>query len=225
MGTNERVSMSQGTTRARVSDSWASRGGLEQLARVESRWEEGVRGERQTDEGCGGALERDLSRSEMTGYPLQSSLLHAGGSRIDGQACRCGEDGGPSGVLWARKWYLREILGLEEAEEGPAVQAVEQGGRQRSCPSRCTFIGNQDTYETHLETCRFEGLKEFLQQTDDRFHEMHVALAQKDQEIAFLRSMLGKLSEKIDQLEKSLELKFGESPVQRGWGAAAPSGP
>ncbi|KAK2501307.1 hypothetical protein MC885_018338 [Smutsia gigantea] len=72
----------------------------------------------------------------------------------------------------------------------------------------CTFIGNQDTYETHLETCRFEGLKEFLQQTDDRFHEMHVALAQKDQEIAFLRSMLGKLSEKIDQLEKSLELKF-----------------
>uniref|UniRef100_A0A2I3HI57 E3 ubiquitin-protein ligase TRAF7 n=1 Tax=Nomascus leucogenys TaxID=61853 RepID=A0A2I3HI57_NOMLE len=77
------------------------------------------------------------------------------------------------------------------------------------CPhSKCTFIGNQDTYETHLETCRFEGLKEFLQQTDDRFHEMHVALAQKDQEIAFLRSMLGKLSEKIDQLEKSLELKF-----------------
>ncbi|KAG8506388.1 E3 ubiquitin-protein ligase TRAF7 [Galemys pyrenaicus] len=72
----------------------------------------------------------------------------------------------------------------------------------------CAFVGNQDTYETHLETCRFEGLKEFLQQTDDRFHEMHVALAQKDQEIAFLRSMLGKLSEKIDQLEKSLELKF-----------------
>ncbi|RMC17516.1 hypothetical protein DUI87_05178 [Hirundo rustica rustica] len=72
----------------------------------------------------------------------------------------------------------------------------------------CTFIGNQDTYETHLETCKFEGLKEFLQQTDDRFHEMQVAMAQKDQEIAFLRSMLGKLSEKIDQLEKNLELKF-----------------
>lgn len=86
---------------------------------------------------------------------------------------------------------------------------------QPSCVSRCTFIGNQDTYETHLETCRFEGLKEFLQQTDDRFHEMHVALAQKDQEIAFLRSMLGKLSEKIDQLEKSLELKFGEGAAQK----------
>uniref|UniRef100_A0A8C4SCT4 TNF receptor-associated factor 7 n=1 Tax=Erpetoichthys calabaricus TaxID=27687 RepID=A0A8C4SCT4_ERPCA len=72
----------------------------------------------------------------------------------------------------------------------------------------CTFIGNQDTYETHLEVCKFEGLKEFLQQTDDRFHEMQVALAQKDQDIAFLRSMLGKLSEKLDQLEKNLELKF-----------------
>lgn len=80
-------------------------------------------------------------------------------------------------------------------------------------PCRCTFIGNQDTYETHLETCKFEGLKEFLQQTDDRFHEMQVAMAQKDQEIAFLRSMLGKLSEKIDQLEKNLELKFGESAI------------
>lgn len=96
---------------------------------------------------------------------------------------------------------------------------------QPSWPSRCTFIGNQDTYETHLETCRFEGLKEFLQQTDDRFHEMHVALAQKDQEIAFLRSMLGKLSEKIDQLEKSLELKFGEGMSQRGRVAAPLPGP
>ncbi|KAG8145418.1 hypothetical protein E2320_011955, partial [Naja naja] len=78
----------------------------------------------------------------------------------------------------------------------------------------CTFIGNQDTYETHLEMCKFEGLKEFLQQTDDRFHEMQVAMAQKDQEIAFLRSMLGKLSEKIDQLEKNLELKFAYDPQQ-----------
>lgn len=103
----------------------------------------------------------------------------------------------------------------------PSKEPAEQGGLQcelcfSQClpsPCRCTFIGNQDTYETHLETCKFEGLKEFLQQTDDRFHEMQVAMAQKDQEIAFLRSMLGKLSEKIDQLEKNLELKFGESAL------------
>lgn len=50
-----------------------------------------------------------------------------------------------------------------------------------------------------------------------------MALAQKDQEIAFLRSMLGKLSEKIDQLEKSLELKFGEGLAQRGWGCSPSS--
>lgn len=100
-----------------------------------------------------------------------------------------------------------ELMGWEA--KGQSCQAGRWAG-QLSCSPSCTFIGNQDTYETHLETCRFEGLKEFLQQTDDRFHEMHVALAQKDQEIAFLRSMLGKLSEKIDQLEKSLELKFGK---------------
>nr|XP_014335565.1 PREDICTED: E3 ubiquitin-protein ligase TRAF7 [Bos mutus] len=122
--------------------------------------------------------------------------------RQDGRwASGCAQGSGP-----AQKWGLWETLGAGEAE-GRGHLAGRWAG-QLSHPSRCTFIGNQDTYETHLETCRFEGLKEFLQQTDDRFHEMHVALAQKDQEIAFLRSMLGKLSEKIDQLEKSLELKF-----------------
>lgn len=42
-----------------------------------------------------------------------------------------------------------------------------------------------------------------------RFHEMQLTLAQKDQDIAFLRSMLGKLSEKLDQLEKNVDIKFG----------------
>lgn len=148
-------------------------------------------------------------------------VLGADGSRRDGRACRCGEDGGPSGVDWEQERFKRDFWGWGGRGEGPDGWAGEQRGRQPSRPSRCTFIGNQDTYETHLETCRFEGLKEFLQQTDDRFHEMHVALAQKDQEIAFLRSMLGKLSEKIDQLEKSLELKFGEGPPQKAWGCSS----
>lgn len=131
--------------------------------------------------------------------------------------------------MWGR-WWQRS--GTRERSQGTGARGTAPPARQvsrwagwPSCPSRCTFIGNQDTYETHLETCRFEGLKEFLQQTDDRFHEMHVALAQKDQEIAFLRSMLGKLSEKIDQLEKSLELKFGEGMPQRGRVPAPPPGP
>lgn len=145
-------------------------------------------------------------------------VLGTSGSRIHAWACRCGEDGSLPKVQWAQKWESRDSWEWGGRGKGLAGWASEQGSRQPFCPSRCTFIGNQDTYETHLETCRFEGLKEFLQQTDDRFHEMHVALAQKDQEIAFLRSMLGKLSEKIDQLEKSLELKFGEGPAQRGQG-------
>lgn len=40
---------------------------------------------------------------------------------------------------------------------------------------------------------------------------MQLTLAQKDQDIAFLRSMLGKLSEKLDQLEKNMDLKFGKN--------------
>lgn len=143
--------------------------------------------------------------------------LDCWGRQIGRWASGCAQGSGP-----AQKWGLWEALGAGEAE-GRGHLAGRWAG-QLSHPSRCTFIGNQDTYETHLETCRFEGLKEFLQQTDDRFHEMHVALAQKDQEIAFLRSMLGKLSEKIDQLEKSLELKFGESPAQGAQGFSPASG-
>lgn len=127
------------------------------------------------------------------------------------------------GTLPAQR--LRHHRAWQRHPERPRAQGSRPRRRQLGAAGqgfvlslRCTFIGNQDTYETHLETCRFEGLKEFLQQTDDRFQEMHVALAQKDQEIAFLRSMLGKLSEKIDQLEKSLELKFGEGPPGAGRG-------
>lgn len=54
---------------------------------------------------------------------------------------------------------------------------------------------------------------ELLSRLASRFHEMQLALSQKDQDIAFLRSMLGKLSEKLDQLEKNLELKFGRKTL------------
>ena len=39
---------------------------------------------------------------------------------------------------------------------------------------------------------------------------MGQTISQKDQEIGFLRSMLGKLSERVDRLEKSMELKISE---------------
>lgn len=52
-----------------------------------------------------------------------------------------------------------------------------------------TFTGNQDTYERYL--------KEFPQQIVHSFHMIHVTLVQKDQEIAFLCFMLGKLSRRL----------------------------
>eukprot|EP00058_Branchiostoma_floridae_P009903 XP_002595391.1 hypothetical protein BRAFLDRAFT_69221 [Branchiostoma floridae] len=80
------------------------------------------------------------------------------------------------------------------------------------CPHHkygCTFVGTSSDVSHHLTNiCRFEGIKEFLQQTEDKMREMQLQLAQKDQEIAFLRSMLGRLSEKIDALEKSVEVKL-----------------
>lgn len=55
--------------------------------------------------------------------------------------------------------------------------------------------------------CKFESMKEFLQRTDERIADLTFTLGSKDQEIAFLRSMLGKLSEKVETLEKVTEVK------------------
>ncbi|XP_019615589.1 PREDICTED: E3 ubiquitin-protein ligase TRAF7-like isoform X1 [Branchiostoma belcheri] len=92
---------------------------------------------------------------------------------------------------------------------------LEEHLKQRDhirCPHHkygCTFVGTSGDVSHHLTNiCRFEGIKEFLQQTEDKMREMQLQLAQKDQEIAFLRSMLGRLSEKIDALEKSVEVKL-----------------
>lgn len=58
----------------------------------------------------------------------------------------------------------------------------------------------------YLETCHCDSQKEFLQQTLDSFHQIHAALAQKDQEIIFLCSMLGKLLRKLTTWRESFEL-------------------
>ena len=74
---------------------------------------------------------------------------------------------------------------------------------------RCDFNGTGEDLEGHLETCKYENVKEFLQRTDEKISELHFNLQQKDQDIGFLRSMLGKLSERVERLEKSQELKMG----------------
>ncbi|KAJ8776970.1 hypothetical protein J1605_014988 [Eschrichtius robustus] len=56
----------------------------------------------------------------------------------------------------------------------------------------------------HIKRCEQEGLKELLQHTAKSLHKNYLALAQEDQEMAFLCSSLGNPSEKTDQLEKNL---------------------
>lgn len=70
-------------------------------------------------------------------------------------------------------------------------------------------MGTSDELEDHLRSCRFEGMKEFLVRMDEKMTDMQFSLNQKDQEIQFLRSMLGKLAERLEALEKSSDMKIG----------------
>ncbi|XP_077979630.1 E3 ubiquitin-protein ligase TRAF7-like isoform X2 [Glandiceps talaboti] len=82
---------------------------------------------------------------------------------------------------------------------------------QRKCDHikyGCMFVGTEQELQTHLTSCRYESMKEFLQSTEDKVGELSLSLEKKDQEIGFLRSMLGKLSERVDRLEKANELKI-----------------
>lgn len=74
----------------------------------------------------------------------------------------------------------------------------------------CEFVGTQEELMEHLRTCKFEGMKEFLVRIDEKMSDMQFSLNQKDQEIQFLRSMLGKLAERLESLEKSSDMKIGE---------------
>lgn len=80
------------------------------------------------------------------------------------------------------------------------------------CPHQrysCEFVGTQEELDEHLKACKFESMKDFLQRTDERINDLQVHLNQKDQEIEFLRSMLGRLSERLENMEKSVDLKLG----------------
>jgi hypothetical protein len=48
-------------------------------------------------------------------------------------------------------------------------------------------------------------MKDYIKHTESRMTDLQQMLQQKDQEINFLRSMLGKLSEKVESLEKAVE--------------------
>lgn len=82
--------------------------------------------------------------------------------------------------------------------------------------SSCPFEGTREELVVHLENCRYEGLKEYLQRTDEHMVVMQEELRKKDEEIEFLRSMLARLSEKLETLDKTTSLRLGEGGVW--WG-------
>ena len=76
--------------------------------------------------------------------------------------------------------------------------------------SSCPFEGTREELAVHLENCRYEGLKEYLQRTDEHMVLMQDELKKKDEEIEFLKSMLARLSEKLETLDKTTNLRLGE---------------
>jgi len=71
--------------------------------------------------------------------------------------------------------------------------------------SRCQFHGTASELSAHVEQCPYEAMKHYIHQTEGRFTELIQTLKQKEQEINFLRVMLGQLSTKVDSLEKTVE--------------------
>jgi len=69
----------------------------------------------------------------------------------------------------------------------------------------CQFHGTASELAAHVEHCQYEAMKHYIHQTDGRFTELVQTLKQKDQEINFLRVMLGNLSTKVKSLEKTVE--------------------
>ena len=66
----------------------------------------------------------------------------------------------------------------------------------------------------HLENCRYEGLKEYLQKTDGHIALLQDELKRKEEEIEFLRTMLAKLSEKLENIDKTTSLRLRTFPMR-----------
>ena len=73
------------------------------------------------------------------------------------------------------------------------------------------FMGTEGQLSDHMPVCRYEEMKDYIKRTEGKLSTLQGKIEQKDQEIGFLRSMLGKLSEKVDQMEKTFDQKVGKS--------------
>jgi len=73
------------------------------------------------------------------------------------------------------------------------------------CADSCQFYGTAAELASHVEQCPYEAMSHYLRRTEGRFSELTQMLQHKDQEISFLRAMLGQLSSKVESLEKTVE--------------------
>ncbi|XP_020916400.1 E3 ubiquitin-protein ligase TRAF7 isoform X2 [Exaiptasia diaphana] len=79
------------------------------------------------------------------------------------------------------------------------------------CPHHkygCPYESNHDLVVQHLKTCKFEAVKEFLAHTDSRLEELKSSLKEKDQEISFMKNMILKLTERVDRMEKTVDIRI-----------------
>lgn len=72
----------------------------------------------------------------------------------------------------------------------------------------CQFVGDKEQLMEHKRSCRYELVKDFLHKFDDQVNQLRQESKQRDDEIAFLRSMLTKANERLDDSEKGYERKL-----------------
>ena len=73
----------------------------------------------------------------------------------------------------------------------------------------CEFHGTAEELEDHLPDCHYEALKDYLQATEARMSKLQQMVEQKDERLTFLTNVLGKLSTRVEALEKSTEDRLG----------------
>lgn len=95
---------------------------------------------------------------------------------------------------------------------------------QGMCVLRCEFFGTVEELQQHLEKeCKYDCLKEFIARTEGRMTELATALQQRDQDVSFLRAMLGNLSQKVEKMEQDFDKRLGEG-AEDGVGEVAGRG-
>ncbi|CAD5123430.1 DgyrCDS11780 [Dimorphilus gyrociliatus] len=69
----------------------------------------------------------------------------------------------------------------------------------------CKFCGTATELAAHMANCQFESVKDYLRVVDERINELQNQVSNRENEIEFLHSMLGKVCERMDTFENTLK--------------------